>query len=364
MITGSYAGAFVAFLRKLYPEIFWGAIASSAVTEAIYDYWEYFEPIIEYGQPDCIEISQKIISIIDTIIDRPDSADLVEKMKTAWQLGGVSHVEDFLNVLTIPMGSWQSKNWDPEVGSPEWDTYCAVLTNKSISYPSTGAVYAEVRELIVEGGMSKEIEALTIPIMNHIGFLNSSVVSRCWTDQDECFSSFNSTFYQQDSINDSWRLWPYQYCTQWGYLQTGSGVPDEHLPIISRHIDLNFSSIICREAFNVTGEPDLASINQYGGFDLSYDRLAFIDGEQDPWRPATPHAKSAKGRKSTTQQPFLLIKGGVHHWDENGVAEESANLPPKSVKETQTAEKAFIVEWYKEWKKTRETARQDENVEL
>lgn len=29
---GSYAGAQSAFLRKVYPELFWGAIASSAVT--------------------------------------------------------------------------------------------------------------------------------------------------------------------------------------------------------------------------------------------------------------------------------------------------------------------------------------------
>jgi hypothetical protein len=33
---GSYAGAYVAFLRKLYPEIFFGAISSSGVTEAIW----------------------------------------------------------------------------------------------------------------------------------------------------------------------------------------------------------------------------------------------------------------------------------------------------------------------------------------
>jgi hypothetical protein len=37
---GSYAGAFAAFARKIYPDLFWGAIGSSAVTEAIIDYWE------------------------------------------------------------------------------------------------------------------------------------------------------------------------------------------------------------------------------------------------------------------------------------------------------------------------------------
>lgn len=38
---GSYAGAFVAFLRVTYPDVFWGAISSSGVTKAIWDYWAY-----------------------------------------------------------------------------------------------------------------------------------------------------------------------------------------------------------------------------------------------------------------------------------------------------------------------------------
>jgi hypothetical protein len=42
---GSYAGAFVAFLRVKYPDIFWGAISSSGVTKAIYNYWQYYEPV-------------------------------------------------------------------------------------------------------------------------------------------------------------------------------------------------------------------------------------------------------------------------------------------------------------------------------
>lgn len=36
---GSYAGAAAAFARKVYPDVFWGGIASSAVTHAQVDYW-------------------------------------------------------------------------------------------------------------------------------------------------------------------------------------------------------------------------------------------------------------------------------------------------------------------------------------
>ena len=47
---GSYAGAFVAFLRKTYPAIYYGAISSSGVTQAIWDYWAYYSPVTEYGK--------------------------------------------------------------------------------------------------------------------------------------------------------------------------------------------------------------------------------------------------------------------------------------------------------------------------
>lgn len=85
------------------------------------------------------------------------------------------------------------------------------------------------------------------------------------------------------------------------------------MPLISRSIDLEYLSIICRDAFNITTPPDVEVVNKYGGFDISYPRLAIIDGEADPWRPATPHAPTAPPRLSTVEEPFLLIEGGVHH---------------------------------------------------
>ena len=67
---GSYAGAFNAFLRVQYPEVFWGAISSSGVTKAIYDYWQYFEAIAQYGPPDCIAAQQHLINIVDILLVR------------------------------------------------------------------------------------------------------------------------------------------------------------------------------------------------------------------------------------------------------------------------------------------------------
>jgi hypothetical protein len=136
-------------------------------------------------------------------------------------------------------------------------------------------------------------------------------------------------------------------------------VPKDLLPLISRTSTLEYESIVCVEAFNITTPPNVTVINQYGGFDLSYPRLAMIDGEQDPWRPATAHASpfnaTAHNRTNTVSQPFILIDGAVHHWDEYGLLpNETVNIPPNflpplPVRDTQSQEVQFVLEWMAEW---------------
>jgi hypothetical protein len=139
---------------------------------------------------------------------------------------------------------------------------------------------------------------------------------------------------------------------RWGYLQTGSGVPADQLPLISRLVDLEYTSFICKAAFNITTPSDVEAINKFGGFGISYPRLAIIDGSRDPWRAATPHALGQPDRVSSTSEPFILIQDGVHHWDENGLFsnETTPTLPPAPVKEAQMQERDFVVAWVKEWK--------------
>ena len=99
--------------------------------------------------------------------------------------------------------------------------------------------------------------------------------------------------------------------------------------------------------------PDIDSINQYGGYNIAADRLALIDGEVDPWRPAGAHGYSegAPHRNSTTNQPFILIPNAVHHWDENGLFDNQTTsaLPPRQIKRVQQEEVRFVKAWVEEW---------------
>ncbi len=212
-----------------------------------------------------------------------------------------------------------------------------------------------MQRLIRAGGYAGQEATLTTPMLNFIGYVNLTAVQVALASGetiDAYFTTHNASFYMQDTLADSWRSWPYQYCSQWGFLQTGSGVPKNELPLISRTLTLEYESIICRDAFNITKPADTDIINAYGGYDIAYNRLAFIDGEDDPWRGATPHAPQAKPRTSTTDQPFILISGAVHHWDENGLFpnETTTDLPPAPVKDTQAQEATFVKAWLREWK--------------
>ncbi|CCU81248.1 unnamed protein product [Blumeria hordei] len=358
---GSYAGGFVAILRKLYPDVFWGCISSSGVIEAVHDYWAYFEPIRVYADQKCVSNTQKLINVIDNIILGQNDQTLTIRLKNVFGLPNVTHDDDFASIISKGIYSWQNRNWDPELNDLTFEDYCNNITSSETIYPETSDLTDTVKELLKIGGYESEVENLATPWLNWVGWLNQQLVSTCIGPQDYCFGTYNTTFYEQDDISQDWRAWPYQYCTQWGYLQTGSGVPNNQLPLLSRTITLERESLICKLAFNITSPPNVAAINKYGGFALSYSRLAMIDGEQDPWRPVTAHANpfnsSAINRTSTISEPFILISGGVHHWDENGrLANETIDtapdlLPPAPVRQAQAQEVTFVTSWMEEWQK-------------
>lgn len=289
---GSYPGAFSAFLRVQYPDIFWGSIASSGVTKAIYDYWEYFEPIAAGGPQDCIATQKKLTHAVDNILIGKNDSSLTAQLKSAYGLANVTHNTDFVNVLAMGIYNWQELNWDPAVSDPEFYNYCDNITASQVLYPDTESLKPVVTSLVAAGGYGND-EGVVTAMLNQIGYTNLTQVAPCVEDgttQDECFGSYDYSYYQQDSLSAyPIRSWAYQYCTEWGFLQTGN-VPSDQLPLISRLMDLEYESIVCRAGFNITTPPDTEAVNKYGGYDISYPRLAIIDGEFDPWRPATPHA--------------------------------------------------------------------------
>lgn len=352
---GSYAGAFAAFARKLYSEVFWGAISSSGVTAAVEDLWQYFEAARRYAPGDCGPTTQKLTHVVDTVLFGDDRAKVLG-FKQLFGLGDLDD-DDFATTITRGLYGLQSTNWDPEEDVSSLGIYCAVVTSNFQLFASTTHLIPTVQDLVAKAGFAAEAEVLSVRMLNYIGYVRDYVktdlAKGCkGKSVSECFSPRYSTP-NDTSLNAGWlRSWSWQVCTQWGYFVTGSGTPRDQLPMISRAITLESASSHCKRLFNITTSPDVESINKLGGFNFSYPRLAILDGLQDPWRSATPHASGLPDRESTTSEPFMLIDWGVHHWDEFGLPEDVhvEGLPPPQVAEAHMAEIEFVKAWLADWK--------------
>jgi hypothetical protein len=345
---GSYAGAQASFLRVQYPETFWGAISSSGVTTAIYDYWQYFEPIREFGPPDCIKNTQLLVDMLDKVL-LGNSTSNVQALKSAFGLGNITDNRDFANQLTGVYG-WQSTNWDPDLNSASFYNYCNNIT----ATPSKGEnLRPAVASLVAAAGYNTSALVQNITL-NAINYINSTVLPgwrRSKLSQDRYFTTLNATALQSyTSLSDYGGVsWSYQVCSEWGYIQTGN-TPSDIMPLISRTLDVDYLTFFCRAQFNITTPPAVENVNKYGSYNISYPRLATLGGNADPWRPATP-LWYPESRKTSTEEPWLLISHAVHHWEENGVFENETTplFPPAQIVYAQQFLKNFVVDWVEEF---------------
>ncbi|KAF2848562.1 serine peptidase-like protein [Plenodomus tracheiphilus IPT5] len=346
---GSYAGAQAAFLRVVYPETFWGAISSSGVTTAIYDYWQYFEPARLFGPPDCIKNTQLLIDVVDGILIRQNDTAKVQALKDVFGLPNVTDNRDFAQIITGVYGL-QSTNWDPKENSASLFNYCQNITADE---PSGENLRSSIADLVSTAGYSSNTLVQNITL-NAVAWVNSSALTY-WRSsnqtQDSYFTSLNATALQSYTTLEDYGAtsWSYQVCTEWGYIQTGN-TPADIKPLISRTLDVDYLTFNCRAQFNITTPPEVERINKYGNYSIEYERLAFLGGNADPWRPATP-LWYPESRNSSTEHPWHLISHGVHHWEENGIFENetTADLPPPQVVYAQQFLKNFVVDWVEEF---------------
>ncbi|KZO95036.1 peptidase S28 [Calocera viscosa TUFC12733] len=326
---GSYGGARAAHMRLLYPELVWGAIASSAVTNAEINNYEYYEIIADYADPHCISTLRHSISFIDWYLSSPWLGPVI---KSLFSLSPLSN-EDFAAVLAGPLGNWQGKNWDPEAarGDGEWEGFCEALTR----------------------GVGKGVGRLAVwrAVTNYAKYIKEVELADCpeGMSVEECFSSSDPTKFQNTSLSESWRAWSFQVCTEWGYFFAAP----PYASIVSQFHQVEATAKHCQAAFP-NGEhfilpawPNVSIVNELGSYSIAADRLALIDGEWDPWRPRTPHSLHAPIRNDTILQPFKQIPTGVHHYDENGLANPTKE--PAHIQKIHHEEIGFVKAWLAEW---------------
>ncbi|KAL5423281.1 hypothetical protein PMIN04_004064 [Paraphaeosphaeria minitans] len=363
----SYSGGQSAFLRKLYPDVFWGGISSSGVTEAIIDFWQYFEPVRNYGPADCIWTQQFITDVVDKIFIDSKNATLKGQFKTFFNYDTTAIDQNFVSTLYSGLYSWQSRNWDSSIGSGTFSNWCKTITSSKLQYSASTATNASAAAILKATGYGGN-STLTLRLLNYAGYLQRSA-RRDVNSLDRFISASSPAPRSVSSAKAAvpaaqFDSWGYQTCTEWGYWVTGSGF-DSSLgkPLLSRILDLKFENSYCASEFGITASPNVTQVNKYGGFDISYPRLAIINGLADVWREATP-AAAARSRPSTVSEPWIVIdnppedvwdglRGAGHHWEANGATANQTPKPPKAIAAAQADIVSFVGTWIQQWKDAR-----------
>ena len=381
-IQGSYAGARAAHMRVLYPSLVFGAIASSGVTHATLSNWEYMDIIRTAMEPKCAAHLVGAVETIDNILAMSRQggrrAGMAKMLKGLFGLASLEHDEDFVSLLESPLGSWQAKNWDPAVGSTTFDSFCAALVKPPFHHASSpdvvDAPFGDESRMVKEEGL-----LLDYAVFNYAKFIREKYVSLCPEDMTieqarssmilvnsmltysrcvlQCFGTYNDAQYQETSLDQEWRLWLFQVCTEWGYF-TASFFSSKVLPhayllirpprqikniLVSYHAFLTWrtkrafarrcahSLSKCLwtltsvtqafppgEHFKVPALPNITAVNALGDFEIAADRLAIIDGEGALYQLA--HYHNANDRAKWT-------RGGLTHLIANTLRIVRIHLP-------------------------------------
>ncbi|CAO1618256.1 unnamed protein product [Parajaminaea phylloscopi] len=368
---GSYPGARSAHLRVLYPDLFYGAFASSAVPAALEEFPQYLFPLARGANQTAIQALQAAVASLDLILapephkgrrqTNRDAAKVSALLDLAG-LKGLSEPADFAQLSFYPLGDWQSTNWDQAISPPDFVHFEDALVHTPES--RLGPLRERAHELGFRQGEIAD-EALRL-----ISYLRRTLIDPCVAQgghtPDKCFGSGNYTGFINNPKLTSGKAWTFQVCTQWGFFQTAPKLARPGGPfvasgprLLSSLVDLEYTSEVCRKGFPagkhfaIPEHPDVDAVNVLGNFSIAHSRLGFLDGQYDPWREASVHSETfAQGgaRPHTLDQPFILIPNATHHWDENGVAHDGTSSPEPAYISAVHAEMVKAVRfWLSEW---------------
>ncbi|KAI1170527.1 serine carboxypeptidase S28 [Nemania sp. FL0916] len=300
LIGGSYSGALSAWTSQLDPGTFTAYHASSAVVEAIYDFWEYFTPIEEALPRNCSADIKTVIQYVDDVLEADDESD-VAMLKSRFGLSTLNNA-DFAYVLATPIFQWQ-------IDRSKVLSFCDHIESVSSNY--THWMSKSGRGV----GLVAALDAYSSYIKQN---------ANCGKDGALC-NTYNSTRQWNDptDLTSDARQWQWMLCNEpFGWYQVGPPKPDG-TNIVSTFLRPEFFQRRCPLAFPETNGFRPGSVEGFTaehldmwtkGWGANYERVVFVNGEHDPWRSATIAADNRPGGpvQSSDQIPSFVVKGGVH----------------------------------------------------
>ncbi|KIN05897.1 hypothetical protein OIDMADRAFT_100781 [Oidiodendron maius Zn] len=350
---GSLAGAQTAFSVKTYPHILYGGIASSATTKALLEYPQWYDPIQRLGPSDCIASINAIVDNFDALVATKNEK-AIQEFKAIFGLESLSDIRDFAATIAFPLGgpmnyptnTWQELNWYPAYTTDDFFNFCSNVTNIFAPESITSVDYALAKYTNGEpwtnlGNYANYFKNVLLPLCDGVE-INSSA----------CFSTQNATNWAIPA-NDGSRSYLYSTCTEQGAYQVA---PITGPSLISTVLKVDYTQDWCNWAFppgkynKIPHTPDLSRYNVYGGWDVTANRLAHIDGATDVWLDLCYHSHLAPPRYSSDLHPEYLIAGGGHHWDSYGILD--INAEPQFIQQAHLWEIRTVQKWLKSFNAT------------
>ncbi|KAI0764283.1 peptidase S28 [Trametes elegans] len=332
---GSYGGALTSYTMSKKPDVFYAAYASSAVVEAIVDFWGYFEPIRESMPANCSADVAAVITHVDSVLATNDSAQITT-LKSTFGLQGLSHNDDFAAALQQNLLSWQSLQPDSGPGGDFYQFCDALEVNNGASAGASG------------WGLDHALQAWG-------NYWKSAYYQQiCGSDDVEtCLGTYDASnpFWTYTYTENADRSWQWLLCNEFGFYLDGA--PATQPTIASRAVTPAYGERQCGYRFpGAFSSPSSAAVDvpnargvnsAYAGWDTTVPRIVFANGRRDPWRESTVAANGSTN-PGTDTQPHLLSDG--FHCSDLLVREGAASAEVKSVQE---AALGYFAKWLAEW---------------
>ncbi|KAF8743831.1 hypothetical protein AX14_000237 [Amanita brunnescens Koide BX004] len=331
LVGGSYAGALTSWTMVNKPNVFWAGYASSAVVEAILDFWQYFEPIREHMPQNCSADVQAVVQYVDQVFTSGDSQK-TQEIKDLFGMDNVTHSDDASGALRNNLWDWQSLQPSSGPGAAFFKFCDALEVKNGESAPASG--WGAQHAVSAWGNYFKGNYTKTL-----CG--NQTVL--------ECVGTYNASqsIWTNTTIDNPNRSWMWIVCNQVGYLQDCA--PPSFPTLVSRLIQPPYDLRQCQLMFPEAFPEPPSTVNtqktndDYRGWNVELKRLFFANGQRDPWREATMSAAPVTV-KSTAYQP-IMIGDGFHCSDLKAVSGQD----DPTVRAVQESALAYMKTWLAEW---------------
>ncbi|KAF2205504.1 peptidase S28 [Delitschia confertaspora ATCC 74209] len=282
-VGGSYPGMRAAFMREFYPNTIFASYASSAPTQAQNDMSVYFEPVWKgmnaYGFGNCTQDIQAAVRYMDKVMEKPSAAAKLKEQFLG--LGAATNSNPtFGDALSTVFWLWQS--YGMEGGAYGLRQFCDWIetdpeTNKTA--PASGWAPTKGANFTVNRWAAYP---------RFTAMANDYLETECsgsMTVQGKC--NLDLRFSDPASV-----AWTWQYCTQWGFLQSANLGPHQ---LISKYNSLTHQHDICHRQFPTAKLPlfpswprDAQTNAHFGGWNIRPSNTYWSGGEFDPWRTLSP----------------------------------------------------------------------------